>query len=65
MFVGSIRYNLDPFETHSDDDIWNALEIAGLKAKVQSLDVHCLFLILPSDVPLKLIPLFRTNWRSK
>lgn len=39
MFVGTLRYNLDPFEKHTDDEIWTALEISGLKAKIQSLDV--------------------------
>ncbi|EGD76178.1 hypothetical protein PTSG_00884 [Salpingoeca rosetta] len=37
LFVGSIRYNLDPFEEHSDDDIWRALERAHVKALVSSL----------------------------
>jgi len=39
MFVGSIRYNLDPFGRHSDDELWSAVDIAGLKSKVESLDV--------------------------
>lgn len=39
MFVGSVRYNLDPFEKYFDEEIWKALEISGLKAKVQSLAV--------------------------
>lgn len=31
------RYNLDPFNKHSDDAIWNALERANMKNKVRSL----------------------------
>ena len=25
LFVGTIRYNLDPFEEHKDADVWQAL----------------------------------------
>jgi ABC-type multidrug transport system fused ATPase/permease subunit len=25
LFVGTVRYNLDPFDEHSDADIWSAL----------------------------------------
>lgn len=31
LFSGSLRMNLDPFQTHTDDDIWKALEMAHLK----------------------------------
>ena len=30
MFEGSLRYNLDPFDNHSDQRIWAALDTAGL-----------------------------------
>ena len=26
LFSGSVRYNLDPFKEHRDDQLWNALE---------------------------------------
>ncbi|XP_069952910.1 ATP-binding cassette sub-family C member 12 isoform X2 [Cherax quadricarinatus] len=35
LFQGSIRYNLDPFEEHSDDAVWQALERSHLKGFVQ------------------------------
>ncbi|XP_064086924.1 ATP-binding cassette sub-family C member 5-like isoform X2 [Macrobrachium nipponense] len=35
LFHGSIRYNLDPFDRHSDDAVWQALERSHLKAVVQ------------------------------
>ncbi|XP_071525767.1 ATP-binding cassette sub-family C member 5-like isoform X3 [Panulirus ornatus] len=35
LFQGSIRYNLDPFEEHSDDAVWQALERSHLKGVVQ------------------------------
>nr|XP_020658695.1 canalicular multispecific organic anion transporter 1 isoform X1 [Pogona vitticeps] len=37
LFSGSLRMNLDPFEQHSDNDVWHALELAHLKSFVQSL----------------------------
>lgn len=37
LFSGSLRSNLDPFERHSDEEIWRALEKAQLKAHVQSM----------------------------
>lgn len=30
LFVGTIRSNLDPFNEHSDDSVWNALVTSGL-----------------------------------
>ncbi|XP_077994403.1 ATP-binding cassette sub-family C member 5-like [Glandiceps talaboti] len=38
LFVGTIRYNLDPFDHYSDDKIWNALEKCYLKDMVAQLD---------------------------
>ncbi|CAB3223734.1 unnamed protein product [Arctia plantaginis] len=37
LFSGSLRMNLDPFESYSDDDIWRALELSHLKAFVLGL----------------------------
>ncbi|KAM8798712.1 multidrug resistance-associated protein 1 isoform 1-T1 [Eudromia elegans] len=37
VFSGSLRMNLDPFEQHSDEDIWRSLELAHLKNFVSSL----------------------------
>jgi len=31
LFSGTLRFNLDPFNRHSDDEIWAALEYANLK----------------------------------
>ncbi|KAJ0181177.1 hypothetical protein K1T71_003262 [Dendrolimus kikuchii] len=38
LFSASIRYNLDPFNIYSDDDLWRALEQVDLKAAIPSLD---------------------------
>ena len=37
MFAGTLRFNLDPVGKHSDDGIWEALELAHLKPFVQKL----------------------------
>ncbi|XP_068611090.1 LOW QUALITY PROTEIN: ATP-binding cassette sub-family C member 9 [Brachionichthys hirsutus] len=37
LFSGSIRFNLDPARTCSDDRLWEALEIAQLKNMVKAL----------------------------
>ncbi|KAI8837003.1 P-loop containing nucleoside triphosphate hydrolase protein [Chytriomyces cf. hyalinus JEL632] len=38
VFSGSFRTNMDPFAEHTDADLWDALERAGLKRKVESQD---------------------------
>jgi ATP-binding cassette subfamily C (CFTR/MRP) protein 1 len=38
LFTGTLRLNLDPFEKHSDPEIWQSLELAHLKAFVSSLE---------------------------
>uniref|UniRef100_A0A8D3D880 ABC-type glutathione-S-conjugate transporter n=1 Tax=Scophthalmus maximus TaxID=52904 RepID=A0A8D3D880_SCOMX len=45
VFSGSLRMNLDPFDTRSDEDLWTALELAHLGSFVselpQKLDHQC------------------------
>ena len=36
LFSGTLRMNLDPFEQHSDEQLWAALEHAHLRAFVTS-----------------------------
>lgn len=36
LFSGSLRMNLDPFNHHTDDELWIALEHAHLKSFVLS-----------------------------
>lgn len=42
LFSGTLRYNLDPFDQKTDDEIWNALEDVKLKPYVKTLE-HGLF----------------------
>merc|ERR1719411_2570083 len=38
LFSGSLRMNLDPFNSHSDQQVWAALEQAHLKSYVTELE---------------------------
>ncbi|XP_012944065.1 multidrug resistance-associated protein 1 [Aplysia californica] len=37
LFSGTMRMNLDPFDTYSDEQVWRALEYAHLKTFVQDV----------------------------
>ncbi|KAF7277950.1 hypothetical protein GWI33_009066 [Rhynchophorus ferrugineus] len=37
LFSGSLRMNLDPFDSHSDEEVWRSLEHAHLKSFVKGL----------------------------
>ena len=37
LFSGTLRMNLDPFNQHSDTEIWNALELAHLRSYATTL----------------------------
>ena len=37
LFSGDLRMNLDPFNVHTDADVWTALEQAHLKTFVDTL----------------------------
>ncbi|CAG9863422.1 unnamed protein product [Phyllotreta striolata] len=39
LFSASLRYNLDPFEKHSDEVLWNALEYVELKTAFADLNI--------------------------
>jgi ABC-type multidrug transport system fused ATPase/permease subunit len=43
IFSGTLRLNLDPFETHTDAELWHALEKVHLKEYVLALDKKLLF----------------------
>ncbi|XP_022605714.1 multidrug resistance-associated protein 9-like [Seriola dumerili] len=38
LFTGTVRYNLDPFSVHSDEEVWAALEKTYMKDTVSGLD---------------------------
>ncbi|KAL3847029.1 hypothetical protein ACJMK2_017965 [Sinanodonta woodiana] len=38
LFLGTIRYNLDPFDKHSDNQLWETLEKCHVKDTIASLE---------------------------
>ena len=38
LFSGSLRLNLDPFNVHTDEELWSALELAHLKSFASGLE---------------------------
>lgn len=38
LFVGTVRYNLDPFNKSTDEEIWTALERSYMKDSILSLE---------------------------
>lgn len=40
LFSGSLRMNLDPFNKHTDSEVWTALEHAHLKSFVKGIFLH-------------------------
>lgn len=37
LFAGSLRFNLDPFDERSDDELWNSLELVEMKEVVSTI----------------------------
>ncbi|KAJ7390668.1 Multidrug resistance-associated protein 1 [Desmophyllum pertusum] len=46
LFSGTLRLNLDPFNKHTDNELWNVLEVAHLKNFVTGLEKGLQFAIL-------------------
>lgn len=40
LFVGTVRYNLDPFEQYNDEEIWIALERTHMKNAVKTIKLY-------------------------
>ncbi|XP_043243521.1 multidrug resistance-associated protein 5-like isoform X2 [Amphibalanus amphitrite] len=40
LFLGTVRYNLDPFDHYSDAQVWQALERTHMKQKVAALELQ-------------------------
>ncbi|XP_078581936.1 ATP-binding cassette sub-family C member 5-like [Branchiostoma floridae x Branchiostoma japonicum] len=38
LFVGTVRYNLDPFDAHSDEEVWGAMERVHMADRIGYLD---------------------------
>ncbi|KAM9817342.1 ATP-binding cassette sub-family C member 12-like [Neosynchiropus ocellatus] len=42
LFIGTVRYNLDPFNNYSDEEVWAALEKTYMKDSVSRLELKLL-----------------------
>ena len=40
IFLDNVRKNLDPFESYSDEYLWDVLKAVGLKASVSMISTH-------------------------
>ena len=58
MFSASLRFNLDPLEKHTDDEIWSALEVSHLKSFVSGLDNTLNYAIAEGGENLRYTPIF-------
>ena len=38
LFAGTLRLNLDPFDSHTDEELWKTLELSHLKNFVSGLE---------------------------
>jgi ABC-type multidrug transport system fused ATPase/permease subunit len=38
MFLGTVRYNLDPAGLHSDERLWEAIRLVGLKPTIENME---------------------------
>ncbi|CAH1782332.1 unnamed protein product [Owenia fusiformis] len=38
LFVGTVRYNIDPFSEHTDEEVWTALERCHVKSTILNLE---------------------------
>eukprot|EP01122_Echinamoeba_exundans_P001097 TRINITY_DN1103_c0_g1_i2.p1 TRINITY_DN1103_c0_g1~~TRINITY_DN1103_c0_g1_i2.p1 ORF type:complete len:1319 (+),score=357.16 TRINITY_DN1103_c0_g1_i2:146-4102(+) len=38
LFMGTVRYNVDPFDERTDEEIWHALDLVHLKKHVEGLE---------------------------
>jgi ABC-type multidrug transport system fused ATPase/permease subunit len=63
IFSGTLRLNLDPFEMHTDSELWYALEKVHLKDYVLSLENKLLFECSEGGENLRYSE--RLNWNFK
>lgn len=48
MFSETIRFNLDPFSEHTDEEVWQVLEDVQMKSHVESLPLKLKELVAES-----------------
>jgi len=50
IFSASVKYNLDPFGKHTDEDLWKVLEFARLRKKVEGFPLQLEELLHPTSL---------------
>jgi ABC-type multidrug transport system fused ATPase/permease subunit len=38
IFAGTVRFNVDPFDSYNDAEIWSALELVHIKERISSME---------------------------
>ena len=59
LFSGTLRVNLDPFESYSDQEVWAALENSHLQTFVSSLPEKLLYPVAEGGENLRLVVIFQ------
>lgn len=37
LFSGTLRSNIDPFNEHTDEELWSVIEMSGMKTMIEEL----------------------------
>jgi len=56
LFSGTLRLNLDPFDSHTDDELWKILEMSHLKNFVSGLEEGLLYPVSEGGENLRYCP---------
>ena len=56
LFSGTLRLNLDPFDSHTDDELWKILEMSHLKNFVSGLEKGLLYSVSEGGENLRYCP---------
>ena len=62
LYKGTVRRNLDPLERYSDPELWEALEMVGLKAAITALELGLDFLVVDNGANFSLVGAWLGSW---
>ena len=61
LFSGTVRLNLDPFDKHTNEQLWNALEVSHLSKFVSGLNGGLQHIIAEGGENLRYFSYFSAN----